>query len=482
MMPSALHRLIRPFRRPALAGVLAAERFAAPPGTTAIRLPLSVQGTAADITITLLGGAGDLRTVRLPHGAELSEAVLAFAALGDGRGLGVIITAGGVAAVTGPSQARAAWRRLLRRPPIAVDCDGAVPGWNAIRIRPGRAETITVVSVTRPEGQSRAFVHVDRFWRENGGLYLEGWLHADAEPVLSARIVQQDGQSVVIAEHRPRPDVLRLNPALPADARPGFAVHLPHCADTTLHVVLETAAGPVDAFTTVPLMEPDGTFAWDDPAALAARPQAAWTRFWNEINDRHLEVLEVGARVVAQGSVDLRPAFAGARRYAGMDIHPAPGLDYVGDAHALSTLVGPATFDALFSSAVMEHLAMPWLAAAEMNRALRPGGLVFHSTHQCWPVHERPNDFFRFSDEALRVLFGPAHGFETLEAGMAMPMAAYPRDKSHLLFNQTPFNPTFGQAWILARKVAEVPAATADGEAARGLADFSRRYPAPSSA
>ena len=124
----------------------------------------------------------------------------------------------------------------------------------------------------------------------------------------------------------------------------------------------------------------------------------------------------------------------------------------MGDAHALSSVVGEGAFDAIFSSAVLEHLAMPWVAAVEMNRALRPGGLVFHRTHQSWPVHERPNDFFRFSDEALRVLFGPAHGFEVLEAGMALPMALYARRKGPVI-DLTGLNPGFGMSWVLARKV-----------------------------
>ncbi len=325
-----------------------------------------------------------------------------------------------------------------------------------------------------------ALLSIDRFWREGGGCYVQGWFHAYTLDVQAASFLQDEGPPVRIETFFARPDLLPHYPMLPAGAaRAGFAVHLPHQAGCSLRLLVEASDGAVhEATAELAGHEADDTFAWGSEAALAARAAAAWQRFKDEVNERRLAVLEVGSRLVAMSSVDLRDEFPHAVAFTGMDIHAAPGVDVVGDVHALSAIVGPDAFDAIFSSAVMEHLAMPWLAAAEMNRALRTGGLVFHRTHQCWPVHEQPNDFFRFSDEALKVLFGPVHGFAPIEAGMAFPMAAYARDKSSAHFNQTPLNPVYGMSWVLARKVADIPAA----HAAPDLVSLSQRYPAPPSA
>ena len=90
----------------------------------------------------------------------------------------------------------------------------------------------------------------------------------------------------------------------------------------------------------------------------------------------------------------------------------------VADAHFLSRAIEPGSVDGVFSLAVLEHLAAPWLVAAEVNRILKLGGLTYHVAPHSWPVHETPNDFWRMSDAGLRALFGPHLGFEVLEAGM----------------------------------------------------------------
>lgn len=129
-------------------------------------------------------------------------------------------------------------------------------------------------------------------------------------------------------------------------------------------------------------------------------------------------VLEVGSRVVT-GS-NFRSRFDQAE-YTGFDYHPGPNVDVVGDAHKLSSFFD-RPFDLIFSSAVFEHFALPWVVAQEMIRLLSVGGYIFVETHYSYSSHERPWHFFQFSEQALKMLFPPAAGIKCIEAGVSNPI------------------------------------------------------------
>jgi SAM-dependent methyltransferase len=134
-------------------------------------------------------------------------------------------------------------------------------------------------------------------------------------------------------------------------------------------------------------------------------------------NHPGVRILEIGSREVT-GKSTARRRFAQAE-YVGFDFYPGPNVDVVGDAHQLSRYFGDQKFDIIYSTAVFEHLAMPWLAATEIAKLLKVGGLVVIETHFSHQSHERPWHFFQFSDMALQVLFSPALGFECIEAGVS---------------------------------------------------------------
>jgi SAM-dependent methyltransferase len=92
----------------------------------------------------------------------------------------------------------------------------------------------------------------------------------------------------------------------------------------------------------------------------------------------------------------------------------------------MSLLFPPNSFDAIFSSSVFEHLLMPWIVAAEMSRVLRPGGIAFIATHQTIGMHDRPWDFWRFSDTAWDALFNKLTGFEILDRALENPQFITP--------------------------------------------------------
>jgi len=63
------------------------------------------------------------------------------------------------------------------------------------------------------------------------------------------------------------------------------------------------------------------------------------------------------------------------------------------------------TFDVVFSISVLEHVDRPWAAASEMTRILKPGGVVYHQAPFSDFFHRAPNDYWRFTPEAMKVLF-----------------------------------------------------------------------------
>lgn len=102
-------------------------------------------------------------------------------------------------------------------------------------------------------------------------------------------------------------------------------------------------------------------------------------------------------------------------QYTMVDIKGGADVDVVADLHLL-----PADwtnrYDVCIANAVFEHLERPWIAAKEIARILSPGGICYISTHQTFPLHGYPKDFFRFSTDALALIFADAR-LEILAVG-----------------------------------------------------------------
>lgn len=93
-----------------------------------------------------------------------------------------------------------------------------------------------------------------------------------------------------------------------------------------------------------------------------------------------------------------------------VDIDPARKPDVIGDAHNLPFKDGEV--DAILSTDVFEHLKDPVKAVSEMRRVLKKGGKVIFATRFIFPIHDSPNDFWRFTKYGLQELF---KDFEILE-------------------------------------------------------------------
>ncbi len=289
---------------------------------------------------------------------------------------------------------------------------------------------------------------LDHFWCDKYGMFFQGWILCPDSPIRRFIItVGEDRQEVT--HFAPRPDLLQFYPGQPDVARAGFAEFVPSRPGEKVFFTVETDTGS----QTIPIQLPKLSLP-ELPTGREGVPEA-FLAFVDEVNERHLTVLEIGSRIVGDESKDCRQFFPHAGRYIGLDIHDSPTVDVIGDAHFLSEIVGVSSIDAVFSLSVIEHLRYPWLLAREINRALTIGGLIFHSTPQAWPLHEQPNDFWRFSDEGLKVLFGPDMGFEIIHASMINPVYMYPEERRGG-YALLPLNPGFGHAMILSRKIRDI--------------------------
>ena len=82
------------------------------------------------------------------------------------------------------------------------------------------------------------------------------------------------------------------------------------------------------------------------------------------------------------------------------------------DAHDLPFIDG--SFDGVIAQAVLEHVVDPFRCVSEIERVLRPGGLVYGETPFMQQVHMGRYDFLRFSHLGHRKLF---QNFSELSSG-----------------------------------------------------------------
>lgn len=120
------------------------------------------------------------------------------------------------------------------------------------------------------------------------------------------------------------------------------------------------------------------------------------------------EVLELGTLKWGKFSTHHKSLFPTASKYVMSDISNGPDVDVAADLHTLTSKFDACSFDAIFCCSVFEHLHSPWVAAREILTVLKPNGVAFIQTHQSFPIHGYPHDYYRFSKEALSHLFQSA--------------------------------------------------------------------------
>lgn len=95
----------------------------------------------------------------------------------------------------------------------------------------------------------------------------------------------------------------------------------------------------------------------------------------------------------------------------GLDIKKWPSVDVVADAHNLP--FENEKFENILCSEVLEHLHSPQIAISEMKRVLKKGGRLILTTRFIFPLHDAPNDLYRYTKYGLAYLF--KDGWEIIE-------------------------------------------------------------------
>ncbi len=491
----AVRRLFQRLRPGRLPRLVIAERFVAPVARlSAIVLPLDViaQQSSARLHLAVFAeGTTEVRAATLvqPRLSADEGLRLVFAPFDSPAGatfcLGVIDLSG----ETGRSEIEDIRAAIDGRPPIVLECRGdegfeeaagLLPDARGIAVFRSELRAAPVPEVlAAPVPEIRTAYALDAFWCDPHGMYLRGWVHAHEHRVRGLRL-EAAGRSARVETFSDRPDLLAFYPEHEHVRHGGFAVYLACPPGQPVILTVETDGGS----TSFPLPLPEGPLpVWPISSDGDDEVSPMMRRFIELANDLGgsggggARLLQIGART-PRGREEVPPRRLLRGRVIGLDIHPGLNVDVVGDAHRLSGFLRAGSVDAVLSASVLEHLQAPWLLAAEINRVLKPGGLVYHQVPGAWPAHAQPNDFWRFSSEGLRVLFGPENGFEVLEAHDSGPAAIIPSPEWRAEYLDMPTVPAYAVAEILSRKVEEVqPGAVAWPLGAGASETRSRQYP-----
>jgi SAM-dependent methyltransferase len=122
------------------------------------------------------------------------------------------------------------------------------------------------------------------------------------------------------------------------------------------------------------------------------------------------KVLDIGC-----GNKPYRELFEGkSTSYTGCDIVQSDQklVDVI--CEATNIPLPDESFDTLFSTQVIEHVADHQGLLKEAFRLLKPGGKIIASGPLIWPLHEEPYDFFRFTKYGFQYILEKA-GFNVVK-------------------------------------------------------------------
>lgn len=119
----------------------------------------------------------------------------------------------------------------------------------------------------------------------------------------------------------------------------------------------------------------------------------------------NLTILEIGTRRWGENPTHHKEWVTKPCTYIMADFMDGKDVDMVFDIHEMSKHIKPESVDIIIACSVFEHLEKPWIASQEIKKCLKPMGSFFVQTHQTFPIHGYPSDFFRYTDNGLKSIF-----------------------------------------------------------------------------
>jgi SAM-dependent methyltransferase len=116
------------------------------------------------------------------------------------------------------------------------------------------------------------------------------------------------------------------------------------------------------------------------------------------------KILEVGSRqaINQYDLADFREMFD-QNNFTGLDMQKGPGVDVVASAEKIP--FPDKSFDLIICLETLEHTEKPWVVCSEIERVIKPHGVVIVSSQQNFPIHMHPSDYFRYTPYGLKALF-----------------------------------------------------------------------------
>lgn len=103
--------------------------------------------------------------------------------------------------------------------------------------------------------------------------------------------------------------------------------------------------------------------------------------------------------------------------YLATDCFEHPNVNVLTDIHTLSETLLPESFDFVICLDVLEHVQSPWVAARQLFKMLKPGGILLLTTPFNYRLHANSlaHDYWRFTADGLTQLLVTDAGFVKVE-------------------------------------------------------------------
>jgi len=168
-----------------------------------------------------------------------------------------------------------------------------------------------------------------------------------------------------------------------------------------------------------------------------------------------------GKRVIELGACEvngsLRPLIEsyGPAEYVGVDIVAGPGVDVVCPAEKVLEKFGPASFDIVITTEMLEHVRDWRTAISNIKNICRPNGIILITTRSIGFIyHAHPHDFWRYETSDLERIFADCQ-IEKLESDKMDP-GVFLKARKPADFIETDLRPISLFSIIEGGRVAEV--------------------------